>query len=145
MTFIVKTSNLWKSYGDKKALVGVSLHIPEGEIYGLLGPNGAGKTSIIGIISGILRFDKGNFSIAGKKHVSQIKNLVGLVPQDAQLYYDMTCLNHLIFFAKLQGFNIETSPELISDYKTLDADNALNWFRQNGQYQEHFEDLFVIN
>jgi ABC-2 type transport system ATP-binding protein len=105
MTFIVKTSNLWKSYGDKKALVGVSLHIPEGEIYGLLGPNGAGKTSIIGIISGILRFDKGNFSIAGKKHVSQIKNLVGLVPQDAQLYYDMTCLNHLIFFAKLQGFN----------------------------------------
>ena len=59
--------------------------------------------------------------------------------------YTSRCVIASAKSAKLQGFNIETSPELISDYKTLDADNALNWFRQNGQYQEHFEDLFVIN
>jgi len=60
---MVRVENLTKSYGDVRALNGVSFVVKRGEIYGLLGPNGAGKTTTIKIIVGLLKPDSGNVSV----------------------------------------------------------------------------------
>lgn len=74
-----------KSYGALKALNGVSLQIEEGEFFGLLGPNGAGKTSLISIIAGLSRADRGQVRVLGHdvvKEYRQARMQLGVVPQE---------------------------------------------------------------
>ncbi len=74
-----------KSYGALKALNGVSLQIEEGEFFGLLGPNGAGKTSLISIIAGLSRADRGQVRVLGHdvvKDYRQARMQLGVVPQE---------------------------------------------------------------
>ena len=63
---MLKIEHLSKSYGDKKAVDDLSLHIWPGEIYGFIGHNGAGKTTTLKSISGILQFDEGEIIIDGR-------------------------------------------------------------------------------
>ncbi len=71
---MLKIENLTKSYGSKKAVDNLSLHIESGHIYGFIGHNGAGKTTTLKSIAGIMEFDEGNIYIDGKsiKDDSQI-------------------------------------------------------------------------
>ena len=61
----IEIRNLQKSYGDTIALRGINLDIEPGSFYGLLGPNGAGKTTTIGIITGLVKLQKGTVSVFG--------------------------------------------------------------------------------
>src|SRR5262245_9930376 len=65
MAFAIVTDDLRKRYGEKKALTGVDLRVPEGAVCGLLGPNGAGKTTMVRILATLLRFDGGRAEVAG--------------------------------------------------------------------------------
>ena len=67
---MLKIEHLTKTYGEKKAVDDLSLHIAPGEIYGFIGHNGAGKTTTLKSIAGILRFDEGEITIDG----TSIKN-----------------------------------------------------------------------
>ena len=62
---MLKIEHLTKTYGDKKAVDDLSLHIEPGEIYGFIGHNGAGKTTTIKACAGILQFDAGSIYIDG--------------------------------------------------------------------------------
>ena len=65
---------------DEPALKGVSLFVPEGEIFGLLGPNGAGKTTTINILCGILSATSGSIKVSGlesDRHGEEIKRIIG--------------------------------------------------------------------
>ena len=62
---MLKIENLSKSYGEKKAVDNVSLHIQKGEIYGFIGHNGAGKTTTIKAVCGILGFEEGEIYVDG--------------------------------------------------------------------------------
>jgi len=107
MTFVT-TKNLTKYYGKKIVLRRVSMSISKGKIYGLLGPNGAGKTTIVGILSGFINKNSGDVKINSLKqedHLQEIKNMIGLLPQDAALYGNMTVMQHMVYFAKLQGLS----------------------------------------
>ena len=66
MNNIVETVNLTKKYGEKRALDNVSIHIPQGEIYGLVGRNGAGKTTFMKIICGLAQASSGDYRLFGK-------------------------------------------------------------------------------
>ena len=89
MTAAIDIDAVSKSYGDLKALDGVSFSIEPGEFFGLLGPNGAGKSTLINIIGGLVRKDRGHVAVMGHDTVRDYRaarQRLGLVPQE--LVYD---------------------------------------------------------
>ncbi len=82
----ISIDKLEKTYaGGKRALDGVSLDVPRGQIFGLLGPNGAGKSTLINILAGLVNKSKGSASIWGfdiDRHPRNAKYSIGIVPQE---------------------------------------------------------------
>ena len=72
----IEIRDLRKSYDDTVALQGIDLAIEPGEFYGLLGPNGAGKTTTIGLITGLVRMEKGSISVFGKDIIRNYLSLI---------------------------------------------------------------------
>jgi ABC-2 type transport system ATP-binding protein len=103
---VLEATGLAKSFGDLKAVDGVTFQIARGETYGLLGPNGAGKTTAISIIAGLLEPDGGEVRINGElmspKAVGP-KAHIGLVPQELAIYPDLSAAENMTFFGRLYG------------------------------------------
>ena len=100
--------DLHKSFSGNKAVAGVSFTIGKGEIFGLLGPNGAGKTTTIRILSTVLEPDAGDATIGGysvRKNPAEVRSLIGVCPQDLALYEDLSALDNLIFFGRMEGLD----------------------------------------
>lgn len=101
---MIRVEDLQKSYGNLRAVDGISFEVPEGEMFGFLGPNGAGKTTTLSMISGLLRPDQGRVSI-GEIDVwhspKEAKRILGLVPQDLALYEDLSARENLMFWGSL--------------------------------------------
>jgi len=107
---MLKIENLTKTYGSKKAVDGLSLHIQAGEIYGFIGHNGAGKTTTLKACCGILRFEEGSIWVNGvsiEENPIECKRNVAYIPDNPELYPFMSGLQYLNFIADI--FNIETS------------------------------------
>ncbi len=102
---VLQVDDVVRRFGKRTVVDQVSFTIQPGETYGLLGPNGAGKTTIISIVAGLLRADAGQVSLLGEKLTSSRRSLIGLVPQDIALYPDLTAIENLHFFGKLQNLN----------------------------------------
>jgi ABC-2 type transport system ATP-binding protein len=82
----IQAENLVKTFGDVRALDGVSLDVPEGTVLGLLGPNGAGKTTTVRVLTTLLQPDSGRVTVAGVdvlKHPNKVRSLIGLSGQYA--------------------------------------------------------------
>ncbi len=106
MSELLRCVGLERSFGELKAVQGVSLSVDVGETYGLLGPNGAGKTTCISMIAGLLEPDAGTVTVAGQRmgpRASAAKSEVGLVPQELAIYPDLSARENLDFFARLYG------------------------------------------
>ncbi len=102
MSIIV--SNVTKSYGHQKALDDVSFTIPAGEIVGFIGPNGAGKSTMMKIITGFFSADSGNVSVCGLPSgpgATEMKRLIGYLPENNPLYPDMYVREYLGYVADL--------------------------------------------
>lgn len=105
---------LQKSFGDIKAVDGVSFDVQEGELYGLLGPNGAGKTTTISMMSGLIRPDGGQVRVLGKDFWSDPKTAqkqMGVVPQEIALYQELSARENLIFWGRLAGLPSKDSKQ----------------------------------
>jgi len=105
---IIEIRNLSKQYkgSDEQALKNISLDIFPEEIFGLLGPNGAGKTTTISILCGLFKPTSGTVVIDGfslKDDLDQIKQVIGVVPQDIALYPTLTALENLTFYGNMYG------------------------------------------
>ena len=99
---MLKIENLTKSYGDKKAVDGLSLHIQAGEIYGFIGHNGAGKTTTLKACCGILQFEEGEIFIDGvsvKENPLDCKGKIAYIPDNPELYPFMSGTQYLNFIA----------------------------------------------
>ncbi len=97
---------MWKSYGNRAAVAGVSLTVQPGEIVGLLGPNGAGKSTTVSMLCGLTRPDRGSVAVFGKpigEDASEVKRRIGLVPQDIALYEDLSAIGNLELFGAIYG------------------------------------------
>lgn len=100
--------DLHKSFNDYKAVNGVSFTIRRGEIFGLLGPNGAGKTTTIRILSTVLRPDSGDAILGGysiRDNDEAVRKLIGSCPQELALYPDLSALENLVFFGRMEGLS----------------------------------------
>lgn len=112
MKYAVTAQGLEKNYGAVPALKGVSLEVPEGELFGLVGPDGAGKTTLLRILTTLLLPDKGTAAVDGLdvvKDYRQIRARIGYMPGRFSLYQDLSVEENLTFFATLFGTTSRTT------------------------------------
>ena len=104
--FLIDVTNLTKRFEDITAVDTVSFSIKKGEVFGFLGPNGAGKTTTINILIGLSRPDSGTIRIAGQdsiKNPKHVQHLIGVVPDESNLYPELSGFDNLCFCASLYG------------------------------------------
>ena len=99
----VEVEGLGYSYGEIKALDGLTLRIEQGVTYGLLGPNGAGKSTLIRVLVGLLRPQKGRVRVLGRLPGRGVAQEIGYMPQLSALYLELTAQENVGFFARLYG------------------------------------------
>ncbi|UPQ79924.1 ABC transporter ATP-binding protein [Flavobacterium azooxidireducens] len=105
---IIHIEQLFKKYKDADdfSINNLNLVIEEKEIFGLLGPNGAGKTTLLSILCGLIKPTSGKFSInelTYQKNATEIKKLMGVVPQEYALYPTLTARENLLYFGSMYG------------------------------------------
>jgi ABC-2 type transport system ATP-binding protein len=107
MPSMIEISHLTHVYGGElKALDDLSFLVERGEVVGLLGPNGAGKSTAVKMITGILRPTDGSVKVAGievSQNLTEIRKLIGFMPQETALYQDLTAQEALEYHADLYG------------------------------------------
>ena len=111
--------HLTKTYGEKKAVDDLTLHIAPGEIYGFIGHNGAGKTTTLKSVVGILQFDKGEITIDGRSIKADplgCKREMAYIPDNPDLYDYMTGIKYLNFIADVFGVDAQTRQARIRTY-----------------------------
>lgn len=116
---MLKIEHLTKTYGDKKAVDDLSLHIQPGEIYGFIGHNGAGKTTTLKACCGILRYDSGEITVDGvsmKQDPILCKSKIAYIPDNPDLYEFMTGIQFLNFVADIFGVSAADRQERIHKY-----------------------------
>ena len=102
----VDVRNLVKSFGDTKAVRGVTFSVEEGEFFGLLGPNGAGKTTTIRMMTGVLRPDSGSITILGmdmRRSPLEAKQKMGVIPEVGNVYPDLSGRENLELMGRFYG------------------------------------------
>lgn len=97
---ILSVKGLHKSYGNFKALKGITYELYENEILGVLGPNGAGKTTGINCLCGILPYDKGEVLYSGESNGFN-KGLLGLCPQELIIWKKLSLFEQLKYMGEL--------------------------------------------
>ena len=102
----IEVRGLAKSFGDVKAVADVSFAVQPGELFGFLGPNGAGKTTTINMLTGLARPDAGTIRVGGidcARDPKAAQHLIGVVPDDSNLYPELTGHENLCFCGALYG------------------------------------------
>ena len=124
MEYILETNGLTKVYGQKEAARDVSLHIPEGRIYGLIGRNGAGKTTIMRMISGLSAPTRGSYSLFGKtgSELGKMLKNVGVLIESPGLYPKLSAYENLKI--KCLGTGINPKGYVEDLLKTIGLENA---------------------
>ena len=116
---MLKIEHLTKTYGEKKAVDDLTLHIAPGEIYGFIGHNGAGKTTTLKSVVGILQFDEGEILINGKSIRTaplDCKRDIAYIPDNPDLYDYMSGIKYLNFIADIFGVSAADRNERIRKY-----------------------------
>lgn len=119
---MLRISHLTKTYGEKKAVDDLSLHIAPGEIYGFIGHNGAGKTTTLKASVGILSFDEGEIRInrmSIKDDPIECKKLIAYIPDNPDLYEFMTGIKYLNFIADIFEVSPSVRKERIAKYADM--------------------------
>jgi len=102
----IEVSNLTKRYGDVLAVNDISFQVTKGELFGFLGPNGAGKTTTINMLTGLVKLNTGKININGidcTRNPKAAQHLIGIVPDESNLYPELTGFDNLCFCAALYG------------------------------------------
>ncbi|WP_444685458.1 ATP-binding cassette domain-containing protein [Alkalicoccus luteus] len=110
---MLEVMDVTKTFKERTAVSRVNMYIEKGEIVGLLGPNGAGKSTTISMISSLITPTEGEIYAGGfsvKKDRTNIRRMIGVVPQEIALFQDLTALENLRFFGrayKLKGSELK--------------------------------------
>ncbi|MBO4831935.1 MAG: ABC transporter ATP-binding protein [Oscillospiraceae bacterium] len=113
---MLRIEHLTKTFGDKRAVDDLTLHIEPGQIYGFIGHNGAGKTTTIKSVCGILQFDSGEIYIDGKSIKTDpiaCKREFAYIPDNPDLYEFMSGIKYLNFIADVYGVGADERMERI--------------------------------
>lgn len=118
MIQITQISKRYK-HAEDYAVKNLTLKVETGEIYGLLGPNGAGKTTLIAMLTSLLKPSSGSFTISGlnfKENKNELKQLIGIVPQEYALYPTLTAYENLYYFGSMYGIKGEIIKKSIVEH-----------------------------
>ena len=125
---LIEVVELTKKFGDVNAVNGISFGLRRGEFFGFLGPNGAGKTTTINMLTGLSRPDSGTIRIAGQdctRNPKAAQHLIGIVPDESNLYPELSGFDNLCFCAALYGMSKrereQRSMELLETFGLKDA------------------------
>ena len=119
---MLNIEHLTKTYGDKKAVDDLSIHIAQGEIYGFIGHNGAGKTTTLKACAGILPFDAGEITVDGHSVLKEplaCKRAMAYIPDNPDLYEYLSGIQYLNFIADVFGVPAEVRRERIHKYADM--------------------------
>ena len=127
---------LVKNYGSFRAVDGLTLHVPKGDLFGFIGPNGAGKTTSIRMLCGLLKPDFGNIYIAGyelRRQSEAVRRCIGYVPDFFGVYDNLKVKEYMEFYGSIYG---------ISDYdvKKMTGD-LLELVNLTGQEEAYVDGL----
>ncbi len=103
---MIRVRSVWKRYGSRDALAGVSLDVPKGTCCAVLGPNGSGKTTLVRVLSTLARPSEGEVEVAGlalPRHASEVRSRVGVVLDHSLLPRDLALEEGLRYYADLYG------------------------------------------
>ncbi len=127
---IIEVKNLSKNFDDFKAVKDISFNVEKGEVFGFLGPNGAGKTTTINMLTGLAKPSSGEIVISGQdgiKHIKKVQQIIGIVPDESNLYDDMSGFDNLVFCASLYGMKKDKrekrARELLKQFSLDDTGN----------------------
>lgn len=115
---MISVKNLYKSFGNFKAVDDLSFDVKPGDVVGFLGPNGAGKSTTMKMLTGFLPPSSGDISIFDMSFNSEakaIKQQIGYLPEGAPAYGDMTTLQFLNFIAQIRGYSANEKKERVND------------------------------
>ncbi|MBC7098787.1 ABC transporter ATP-binding protein [Candidatus Bipolaricaulota bacterium] len=124
MEWAIRAEGLTKAYRDLVAVDHISFQVQEGELFGLLGPNGAGKTTTIRILTGLSRPSAGKASVLGHRvpsEIVQVKRKIGVVPEQSNIYEELTVIENLLFMGRLYGVprrkRLRRAEELVETFR----------------------------
>lgn len=143
---LINVNNLTKKFDDITAVNKISFFLKKGEIFGFLGPNGAGKTTTINMLTGLSRPDSGIIQIAGQdctNNLKAAKHLIGVVPDESNLYPELSGFDNLCFCASLYGMlkdeRQNRAKQLLESFGLKDAAN-----RKFGSYSKGMKRKLTI-
>ncbi len=124
----IEVTGLTKRFPRVTAVDGLSFEVRSGEIFGFLGPNGAGKTTTINLLIGLARADAGTIRIHGletTRRPKSIQHLIGVVPDESNLYPELSGRDNLTFCAALYGMGLSArrarAAELLESFGLAEA------------------------
>jgi daunorubicin resistance ABC transporter ATP-binding subunit len=127
MKYAIKVEDLTKRFNGFNAVDSISFTVEGGELFGLLGPNGAGKTTTIRMLTGVLKPTTGTAHIGEydiQKNPLEAKQLMGIVPEMANAYVDLSALNNLFLVGELYGIGkkerVEKAESLLKLFELYD-------------------------
>ena len=125
---MIKVQQLTKTYGEIRALGSISFTVPAGQVCGYLGPNGAGKSTTVKILTGVLRPDAGEASVAGFDVVHEsleVKKRIGYVPETGTVYSTLSANEYLALVGALHDMEqqevAERSARMLELFQLKDA------------------------
>ncbi len=119
---MLRIENLYKNYGRFRAVDGLNLHIPKGEIFGFVGPNGAGKTTTMRIVCGLLEATSGKVYADGIDVINkprELKRKIGYMPDFFGVYDDLKVMEYLEFYASIYNITGSESKKVCQDLLEL--------------------------
>jgi len=130
MEVAIQVENLRKRFGEVEAVSDISFCVRRGELFGFLGPNGAGKTTTINMLIGLARPDSGRIRIGGidcTARPSEAQHLIGVVPDESNLYPELSGFENLCFCGALYGMGkaerTARARQLLDDFSLSPAMN----------------------
>jgi ABC-2 type transport system ATP-binding protein len=114
----IEANNLVKTFGDIRALNGLSFIVKPGEVYGLIGPNGAGKTTALRIIATLIGPSSGSARVFGfdvEKNPAQVRRIISYLPEEAGAYKNLSGREYLEFMANFYSLNEKAKRVAIED------------------------------
>ena len=137
---MIRVNDLEKSFGEFKALNGLTLHVEKGAVYGLIGPNGSGKTTLIKHLTGVMKPDKGSCEINGKPVYDNIdvKQITGYVPDELYFFgnYSLKAMRSYLK-ALYPAWSDERYRTMLSDFG-LNESGRISRFSKGMQKQAAF-------
>ena len=134
---VIRAGNVRKSYGEVRAVDGISFEVARGDVFGLLGPNGAGKTTTVEMLEGLRQPDDGTLEVLGidvSRDPDALKERIGVALQTAELYPKLTVVEVLDLFRSFYRRSLPTE-QLISFLDLGERRNAQTRQLSGGQRQ----------